>query len=186
MSIQTEESLKTAISEALVAIPILLSADNRRLLAALHYLHMAQRLGAAGASEWEFMTDVILNYSKVLEALFTSRRDTLRKQLRMLGYSKEQIEGLYIPVFLLRSQLDVAHVRLRQFDPESLDGIYRFLPALGVAMRELMKRVLKSTMKGTFVLKAVPSRRAPRRDQQGLKRVLRSIEAVHQIPSPAG
>lgn len=47
--------------------------SNRRLAAALHYYYVAKRLTEAGNLPQEFMTEIILNYYKVLEILFSDK-----------------------------------------------------------------------------------------------------------------
>lgn len=50
--------------------------QNPRLKAAIHYYHTARRLIAVGDNVWEFVPEVILNYSKILEVLFGDRDST--------------------------------------------------------------------------------------------------------------
>ncbi|MEZ4588304.1 MAG: hypothetical protein R2909_18145 [Gemmatimonadales bacterium] len=177
MLVHTPASFAAAVERALKSLPSLLEQANRRLLAAVHYYHVAERLRAAGCSQWEFAAEAILNYCKALEALFGPRWDPMRRQLKALGYGRERIEGTFIPILLLRSHLDVAHVRLRQFEADSLDKVYRFLPAISVAIQDLFGRVLALLANGGFRLRPPPPRRASAKDRRGLARVLESISA---------
>ncbi len=53
------------------------------------------------------MSEIILNYNKILEVLFGQRRDKIRDGLSSLGYSPDDIEDKYIPINILRNQIDV-------------------------------------------------------------------------------
>ena len=55
--------------------------NNRRIIAALKYYYTACRLSRVGNSPWEFMSEIILNFCKVLESLFPASRDTVREGL---------------------------------------------------------------------------------------------------------
>lgn len=143
----THEGMEQSVADALEQMQLFAGTANRRILAALSYFRTAQRLIVVGESHWEFMGEVILNYAKCMEALFVtsgnSRKD-VRKGLAALGYSPEQIEGDYIPILLLRSQIDSAHASAVIWDSKDLETVHQYAAQSEYRMRDLLDRVLKS------------------------------------------
>jgi hypothetical protein len=117
--------------------------SNRQVVAALHYFHKACRLLAAGASPWEFMSEAILNFAKVLQALFGEQRDDVRAGLRGLGYSEDDAEKYFIAAMALRSEIDVGHVMTSVLREADLQAVYAYLAGAERAFRELLQRVLR-------------------------------------------
>src|SRR5262245_22147581 len=68
--VTTKDLQETRFAETWQRFDTIAPIENRRLLAALYYFHLACRLERVGHSPWEFMGEVILNLSKILEALF--------------------------------------------------------------------------------------------------------------------
>jgi hypothetical protein len=123
---------------ALVAIP-----GRRRLVAALHYFHVACRLAREGTTAGEFVAEVILNLAKVLEVLFPpSTRDAARAGLADLGFSQDDVEGRFLPAMALRSKIDVAHVGLGMFTVDQLKVIHAYTHLAEGAFRDLLQRIL--------------------------------------------
>lgn len=116
-------------------------AALRPLLTSLHYYHQAQRLLAAGASAWEFMPEAILNYSKALEALWGNSTDEIRNGLQGLEVDQGQIEGVFIPVFLLRNHVDVGHVRYSRPPQVLLDRLYPEIECIQVPYLRMYSRL---------------------------------------------
>jgi hypothetical protein len=134
----------------------LLSTPNgRRLLAALHYFHVAARLARVASVAGEFLPEVILNLSKVLEVLFPpggggKTRDAVRAGLVELGFTEEEIERDYIPAMALRNEVDVGHVDLSLFKPDHLELIHGYTERAETAFRQLLARVLDRVEGGAF------------------------------------
>ena len=63
-------------------------------------------------SPWEFMSEVLLNFAKVLEVLFPASEsqtiDAARAGLRELGFAEDEVEKWFVPALALRNHLDVA------------------------------------------------------------------------------
>lgn len=148
-------------------IELLSNADNTRLFAALHFFHVAVRLQRQGAVVGEFLAEMILNLSKVLEVLFPpvgdgNTRDAARRGLVALGFSDVEIEADYIPAMALRNEIDVGHVDLGLYKPEHLTLINGYVDRAEEAFRALFSRLLTKIASGEFTVE--PYQRAPARD----------------------
>jgi len=167
-----EERLARAWDRAL-----LFSGDaNRRLLAALHYFQTACRLERSGHTPWEFTAEVILNYTKVLESLFppgggTESMDASRDGLAALGYNTDEIETMFIPAWVLRSKLDVAHVSLAIFKVVQLQIVHSYCEKAEDFFRDLLGRVLDGTADGSHEV-------APYEDSSPDAETVASIERI--------
>ena len=158
-------------------MPFLNDLKNRRLLGALAYFHTACRLSRCGCSPWEFMSEIIMNLSKVLETLFPSDSegktiDSAREGLRSLGYSNDIIEGSFIPVIALRNYIDVGHPFLSIFKRNQLNTIYLFTENVEDVFRELLRKIFNALSSGTFHIKEYDEL-APKKD------VLKIIERMN-------
>ena len=123
---------------ALVAIPV-----RRRMVAALHYFHVACRLAREGATAGEFVAEVILNLAKTLEVLFPpGSRDAARAGLTDLGFAQGEIEARFLPAMALRSKIDIAHVGLGIFTIDQLKVIHAYTDLAEKAFRGLLQRIL--------------------------------------------
>ena len=129
---------------------------DRRLMVALKYFRAATRLEQVGHMPWEFMSEIILNYAKMLEVLFPAASGQMiegaRAGLRKLGYDESEIEKWFIPALALRSNLDVAHVSLASFELAKLEGIHGYLEGASEKLRELLTRILGRFDAGEYVL----------------------------------
>ncbi len=165
--ITTQEIQEERIVQSWERFDVLSNPDNRRIIAALHYLHVACRLRRVGNSPWEFMSEVILNLSKVLEVLFppttkaSQMIDSARIGLRELGYSDIDIERNFIPTMAIRNQIDSAHVDLSIFTMEQLKILHAYTEVAETAFREMLKRLVTKTQLGLYkpVQYGKPSRR---------------------------
>lgn len=142
--ITNQEVQEKYVAKAWRRFSILSEPRRRRLLAALHYFHVAARLERSGRTAGEFISEVLLNLCKVLESLFPGDppRDAVRAGLRALGYDERTIERDLIPVMLLRSQIDVGHVQLAPFKRQHLAILYSFLQGAEGEFRRLLQKVL--------------------------------------------
>ena len=133
---------------------------NRRLLAATHYFQTACRLLGAQGRRWEFLSEALLNFAKILEVLFPAAPqqniDTTRQALALLGFPNVEIEALYIPALALRNSVDVAHPTLAAYSTEQLTTLARYTELAEEAFRGLLNRVFESIADSKFELTAPP------------------------------
>jgi len=151
----TQERQEQAFVDALDRMSALSQPSRRRLLAGLHYFHVAVRLARRGEVAGEFLAEMILNLSKTLEVLFPpsgdgKTRDAVRKGLRSLGFSDGEIEGNYLPCMALRNEIDVGHVDLSLFSVAQLTVIHEYVERSEAAFRSLFKRALDRLTAGQF------------------------------------
>lgn len=149
------EDQQNSILNSWNRLKILDVPQNRRILAALHYFHVACRLKAAGDSPWEFMSEVIINLCKVLEVLFPPpgdgrTYDSARYGLKMLEYSENEIERDFIPAMALRNNIDSAHVDLSTFPSEQLKIIINFTDTAEDAFQKMLQRLITKTQNGEY------------------------------------
>lgn len=126
---------------------------RRRVVAGLHYFHVACRLARQGCTAGEFIAEVVLNLSKSLEVLFPptvdgKTREAARSGLRALGFSEKAIECDFIPAMALRNEIDVGHVELGLFTMDQLRIIHSFTERAEHSFRELFERLLTRLQTG--------------------------------------
>lgn len=136
------------VSTAWKYYPVLSFSRRRRLIGALHYFHVACRLLQAGNTPGEFLSEALLNFYKVIEVLYGSKRDEVRKSLTELGFSSEEIERDFIPVMLLRSSFDVGHPLLKIFTHRQLETLQIYAERAEEVMRKLLNKILSETESG--------------------------------------
>ena len=152
----TQKLQEQRVATSWERLNVLSNPDNRRVIAALHYFHVVCRLSRAGNSPWEFMSEIILNLSKVIEVLFppsTGRGKTLeaaRTGLKDLGYSEIEIERYFIPAMALRNNIDSAHVDLSIFTREQLRVLHAYTEVAENAFQEMLKRLVTETQLGHY------------------------------------
>lgn len=139
-------------------IPLINENRNRRLMGALAYFHTACRLSRSGCSPWEFMPEIILNLSKVLETLFPPSQDgktmdSTRKALLSLGYSEQIIEKDFVPVLVLRNNIDVGHAFLSILKREYLNTLYLYTESAEENFRKLLRKIIELLSSGDFKLR---------------------------------
>jgi hypothetical protein len=145
--ISNQETQEQRVIEAWDLMALLSSLGNMRIVGALRYFRTACRLRTAGHTPWEFMGEMLLNYCKVLEVLFPpsgdgKSRDAVRRGLSKLGYDSLTIEGLFLPVMLLRSKIDVGHVLLGIFTRPELTTLHAYTEAVEQYWLEMLQRAL--------------------------------------------
>lgn len=151
----TQDQQEEKIGRAWERMTLLSNTARRRLMAALHYLHVACRLARQGSTPGEFLAEVLLNFAKTLEVLFpptgdVQSREAARAGLRTLGFSEDEIEGSLIPALALRNEIDVGHVELGQFTMEQSTILHAYTERAEGAFRDLLNRVLEGVSSGTF------------------------------------
>ena len=140
----TQEKQEKKVIDSWERNTVLSQSGGRRLLAALHYFHVACRLTRSGNSPWEFMAESLLNYSKVLEVLFPSSGESksmeaVRCELKKLDIDTKEIEKYYVPAIALRNKIDVAHVDLSIFTRKQLQVLHTYTEEAETKFRELLK-----------------------------------------------
>ena len=153
--ITSQEKQEQSVASSWERVGILSVPGRRRLLAALHYYHVASRLARRGQIAGEFLPEMILNLSKVLEVLFPpsgdgKTRDAARNGLLKLDFSEIEIEADYIPAMALRNEIDVGHVDLSLFKVDQLALIHGYTEHAETAFRKLLKRVFDSLASDAF------------------------------------
>lgn len=151
--ITTQEKQEGAFVKCIERMTALSTPGRRRVLAALHYFHVALRLARRGEAAGEFLAEMILNLSKTLEVLFPPggdgrTRDAVRRGLKALDFTDEEIEANYLPCMALRNEIDVGHVDLSIFTVEQLTTIHEYVERSEHAFRQLLQRVLDRLTEG--------------------------------------
>jgi hypothetical protein len=167
------------IEAALHLLPQLKGDQGIRVLHACSFFMNAMRLNLAGTSLREFMAEHILNLAKVLQVLFvhsSSERDDVRKGLRAVGICKAEIEGVFIPVLLLRSSLGVAHPKLTIPAGQIMDEVREFIEFAEGPYRKMLWSVATKCAVGGLEL---PARDAV--DSGGDLRIIRKIISQYKV-----
>jgi hypothetical protein len=177
----TQELQEAAVRRAWEQLPLLGGPTPRRLVAALHYFHVACRLSRREGIPGEFSGEILLNLSKTLEVLFHyedqgQSMDAARVGLRGLGFSGGEIEREYVPAIALRNWIDAGHVFLSLFTMDQLRQLNVYIDQAEEPFRELLRRVLERAAAGTFEFPAKAS--APK------KRALNVIDLLRQHSRP--
>lgn len=148
--ITTTEEQEKRVASSFERLQTMSGVLNRRVAAALYYFYVACRLIATGNSPWEFMAETVLNLSKVLQVLFGEQRDDVRRSLKQLGYSEDEIECDFIPAMILRNEFDVGHATVSILKREELDSVYTYLISAETTFRSLLKHVIHQVQIGVY------------------------------------
>jgi hypothetical protein len=156
LDLTTQEHQEARFTEAWRRLGLVAGLPPRRLLAALHYFHVAVRLARVGDRPGEFLAEAILNLAKTLEVLFPpggdgKSREAARRELRELGFEDASIEADYLPVMALRNEIDVGHVDLSLFTRTQLASIHAYTERAERSFRRLLRVVLQATADGSWV-----------------------------------
>ena len=173
-----EEVLEKGVIDSFENMGLFVGLNNRRLAAALHYSHKASRLIVAGQSDWEFMSEAILNYCKAMEMLFVESedsRDDTRKGLQALGYTDLEIESDFIPLYILRGFVDVAHAKVAIHKQDQLRIIYLYLSDTENRFRKLLTDVIAQVKSGTFTIPVVNDSSLDSKDRSGMDKLIDSL-----------
>ena len=176
----TAEGLEKHVAKAYERFNLFTGTKNRRLAAALQYFHIASRLIVSGNSPWEFTAESILNMCKAIEILFVeseSPRDDVRRELKKLDYTDDQIEGDFIPLFILRSHVDVAHPGVAIHKKSQLRTLYRFLSNSEDRLRELLKRVVARVEEGTYKIRQIDDLTLNPKDRKEMDKLIDQIQS---------
>ncbi len=181
----TQHKQESSVAKAWCWFDVITTPERRRLIAALHYFHVACRIARSAQTAGEFLPEVLLNLAKTLEVLFPptgdgQTRDAVRASLSKLGYSESEIEGDFIPAMALRNEIDVGHVELGVFTMDQLTVLHSYTERAEAAFRDLLKRVITKVEAGEFEI-------APYKLQKPRPEAVRVIERLRnsQLPTPA-
>lgn len=182
----TQEEQDSALYDSWMNLGIINSPERVRLVAALHYFHVACRLSRRAEIAGEFLSEVLLNLSKMLEVLFPSQNsgktmEAARTWLRQIGYSSTEIESNFIPAMALRNKIDVGHVDLSLFTQKQLTVLHSYAERSEDHFRELLQRVLDKVHKQKFDVPAYTNR-TPRNE---VLKIIEKIEASMSIDHSA-
>jgi hypothetical protein len=193
MDVTTIEVQKGRFQRALHRLNILDERNgptNRRLLAAIQYLHIACRLARAPGRRWEFLSESLLNFAKILEVLFPAPPqktiETTRSELRTLGFAEAEIEAFYIPALALRNALDVAHPTLAAHSAQQLLVLQTYTELAEDAFKALILRIFDHLQAGTFALQSPQSTEPSPETVRMLKRLDRNLRKYRAMTAPAG
>jgi hypothetical protein len=174
LRVTNQDEQERAVIRAWKDFHEVLPLSHRRLAGALHYFHVALRLGRAGQVAGEFLPEMLLNLAKSLEVLFhPGRRDDVRAGLAALGFETEWGEKYIVPAIALRNELDVGHVTLAVFSQAQLEAVHAYVEQAEERFRDLFSRVLERFRDGTFVP-------APYDDAKPSRKALRLIRRLHE------
>lgn len=151
----TQEAQETSFVNAWERIGLLSVSTNTRIFAAIHFYYVATRLLHQAVLAGEFLPEVILNLSKVLEVLFPPKgdgktRDAVRNGLSKLGYSDVEVEADFMPAMALRNEIDVGHVDLSLFKLEDLKLIHCYVAKSEFTFKTLIKAIFEKIQSGEF------------------------------------
>lgn len=184
IDVTTTSTQEERVERAFRSLELVSGRQNRRFAAALNYFHVACRLARGDGGPWEFGSERILNFAKILQVLFGETRDEVRIGLRSLGYADEDIEGDFMPVMLLRNQFDVGHASIAIQRSTQLESIYRYLDRLEDYFRDLLSGLREALVDGDFELADEPDLALDPDKRQMMDRIVASIEA-HDDFTPA-
>lgn len=152
-TVKTKEGIESYVVKSFERLQYFTGIQNRRLLAGLHYFHIACRLDSAGHSPWEFMAEIILNLCKSLQIIFGDTIDDVRSGLRKLGYKDRKIESVFIPIMALRHHFDVGHPMNSLLTEEQLNKFYKYLINIESDFRGMLLDVLVAVEDNNFPIK---------------------------------
>lgn len=171
-------------NQILTALDEWLGADNSyfRILSALYYYRHAKRLAIMQPNPESMIAEVLLNLTKAVEIIFSSNRDVLRDRAQEWGFPRDFIEKRIIPLFLIRNELDVAHVTTSPLDLKQRLVIIRFTDAAFLAVSELIKKLSKLARERNIKLQPTPQHL-----EEDKKKILQKIASYLNVaPEDSG
>jgi len=144
------EDLLNDVQKSFEYVNIFKNGMNRRYAAAMFYFKVARRLQYSGHMYNEYMSEIVLNYTKILNSLFGESRDDVRDGLKVLGYNENDIEMKFIPYMILRNEFDVGHISLSVLKENELHSLYEYLEFGAEDFRNLLVNVRNKLIDGSF------------------------------------
>lgn len=154
LTVTNKETLESAFARAYDDLAVVATPHRRRLVAALNYYFTGCRLLRESKTVAEFMSEALLNFSKVLEILYgTKPVEKLKEGLKALGYTREEIDHDFLVIVDLRNSMDVGHPELSLFTLQQLETLHWFAERSEHVIGELLKRLLAAIRSGTLDVK---------------------------------
>ena len=126
-----------------------------RLVMAMYYFRHAKRLSTIEPDRQSMTAEVILNLTKAVEVIFSAKRDIIRKKAKEWGIDSDFIEKRIIPLFLIRNELDVAHVASSPLQSEQHQSLIDFADRALSHVYDLLLKISEMERSGTIKLDAV-------------------------------
>jgi len=101
------------------------------------------------------IAEVLLNLTKAIEVIFTAKRDVIRGKAKEWGIDSDFIEKRIISLFLIRNELDVAHVATAPLRSEQQQSLLNFTDRALSHVYELLSKVAELERSGRIKLDAV-------------------------------
>lgn len=147
---RNQEMVNRAIRDWMAVRP-----ESLRIVMAIYYFRHAVRLANLEPADQSMTAEVILNLSKAIEIIFSPDRDRLRSRAKEWGFDSTFIEEKIVPILLMRSKLDVAHVATGPLSFAQHQTILRFTSMALVHVSSLISRIVEMSQSGDIELDPV-------------------------------
>ena len=134
---------------------LLTREHSLRLVMAMYYFRHAERLATIEPDRQSMSAEVLLNLTRAIEVIFTAKRDAIRGKAREWGIDSNFIEKRIIPLFLIRNELDVAHVATAPLRSEQQQSLLNFTDRALSHVYELLSKVAELERSARIKLDAV-------------------------------
>jgi hypothetical protein len=131
--------------------------NSLRLIMAMYYFRHAERLANIEPDRQSMTAEILLNLTKAIEVILTAKRDNIRKKAKVWGIDSDFIEKRIIPLFLIRNELDVAHVATAPLRSEQQQSLLDFTDRALSHVHELLATICKMERTGHVQLESVSS-----------------------------
>jgi hypothetical protein len=125
-------------------------SKHRRLLGAIYYYRQALRLSQLQLEQIALTPELVLNLTKALEIIFGTNREIARKKAKSLGLTDKEIEKCLIPILLIRSEFDIAHVATGPLSPKERQIVVDFSSRATATIGRILERVAEAGFVGNF------------------------------------
>ena len=125
---------------------------NKRLFTAVSYYYKVLRIYQLVLHNYELNSEIFLNLYKILEMLFTSKRDKWREELKKLDYNDNEIEKWFIPIYLIRNEFDIGHSTFYIPTDDERSAVEDFLRIVNVKIQKLLIKLLDYVIKEKYTL----------------------------------
>ena len=182
LDITTQEQQEQRFVTAWNRFNILSAPHRRRLIASLHYFHVACRVKREGKTPGEFLAEALLNFNKVLEVLYGPSRDQVRTSLVQLGYTDAEIERDFIPSMLLRNSIDVGHPLLALFTLRQIETLHRYADRAEKAFRDFLQRLFQAIEAGRLDIPSYETDGVDLETQQTIENLRQRLDQLGDRP----
>ena len=115
---------------------------DRVLISCLYFRH-AHRLYKTQPNNHTFIAEILLNLTKSLEMIFSDNRDHIRKKAREWGFDDKLVEERIIPLFLIRNEIDVAHVATGFLENDEKNLLLKFMEEALESTAKVLKQLIE-------------------------------------------